>query len=1265
MTSPPSQLRLGTLHVRSLSTKLGAVLSLMRAHGLHTLCLQETCIPLDSLPAVHHAASQVKCSFFPGAQACNSRGTPYAGVAFLTRWPAKPVAIPNWPMAEGRVAALRVFRPRARPLLTVGVYLHASDATSAATLLDTVLPWAASLGEDFCVMGDFNLSKSHWPTSSLLASGQVYDADTVIGDPSSLPGTRRNAKGHLTGSVLDYMLHSPSVHVRARGQERAVADHDLVYYSLPMLGLPARLTWPPRPRLTSHPPPADAWTSAWPRFRLTFEAALDSGDLNAAWAALSACLAEVVCDRKPAIAPDQARGPRARPCEPHLKAPTYQSILERRLRRLGRRALEFATDVGNQPLFQALLRSVMDLGQVFPELHSLPWGTPEAAHSVFQLAETQAALDKDTRLQHWRATTGEDFAKLCQWVRSTLHVDAARTVWKELWAPTALPEPEGFDRLRQLVGVTTEFPLPTVTGASLFARFKATLKRSTGLDGWGAAAFVSAGLGSCEALALFWAACLQHGGLPAIWMQIRVALLPKADGGLRPISVASAAYRACMTCLLRECRPWFMSWADEELVGGVPGRDMSLSHDSLFSSLLDARSRHRAFVGAKQDVKKCFDTVQWDLALQAWTWLGAPARLVTLLRAFYAGQSRWLAVQGHFAAEPITPTRGILQGCPASVGLLNSLMLLWVRHLRAAAPTISRSVFLDDRALWGTGHRAATDLCTALQAAAEVDKALALSTHPDKLASWATRAPARRVLESEPVLCGPVVSSFKLLGITYRLATCSGAIDAASISEVVTRRCRRIAIAARTLLMRRHLLRSLVISLIAWIGPWAKVSAKTCSGWARSVEAAVGRTVSSRSRLLLWSAWAQPRLNPQFALAFAAIRHELRRVGSGPQPRPNCHACPSLEASLSVFAWSILPSPSGVWSTPFGQFRPGFLSAAVAQRLAEDSWTRQQWANDPKTDGPLDAQQHVCLAYHHKAVLQFMPGCERRVLHAAAFDARMLQRKAIPFDACACGVEVPTRTHVTFDCSADPWTGAQRSTAERRLLLPLVTGLAAPAWSLPEVTEDLLLGLSEARILDGALLVATDGSALQCPKQRDLLWFQHAGWGIAVTASCGFHGVVPGLDRSSAAAERYALLVLAFAAHALQAPVCVYTDNEALVTSFKSQVPPRDFAAYWCLVKQLLPANSSIHWVPAHERHPEWTVSTPGTTEAEIRALNHRADLSAGAATDPAKPAFAAARLSCQEASSWAAAVVKRQVCRTTSWHEAVMERMKALEIAP
>ncbi|OLP85407.1 LINE-1 retrotransposable element ORF2 protein [Symbiodinium microadriaticum] len=833
----------------------------------------------------------------------------------------------------------------------------------------------------------------------------------------------------------------------------------------------------------------------------------------------------------------------------------------------------------------AIRRDVHALAADFPSLLAQPWGLEPAAQHTFALADQQADHDRAIRLQHWQATTGEDFTRLCQWVRATvpshsphrpdadewtapLHPQAqaehAATTWGDLWAPANLPQPEGFAQIRALIGLTAEFPLPSITGAAIFARFKATAKKSTGLDGWGASAFLAAGQAACDRLADLWAACLQHEAMPQIWKHIRVCLLPKPDGGLRPISIASAAYRTCMTCLLRSCRAWFLSWADRELIGGIPGRHTGQAHDALFSALTVSRQRQVAFVGAKQDVRKCFDSVVWDLAFQTWEWLGAPAKLVALLRCFYSDQKRWLAVRGHFARECIVPTRGILQGCPASVGLLNGLMLLWTRHLHAAVPSVSRSIYLDDRVMFAVGRTAAADVYAALRAAAIADRAICLTVHPDKLACWATRAPARHILAADPELCGPLVTSFRLLGVTYRLASGSGVVDSARLDKVVTDRCRRIAIAARALSARRRLLMSLVLSLVSWLGPWTVVPHQTANGWARSIEAAVGRIVSARSRFLLWSTWARSRLHPKFALAFAAVSHELRRVG-GPSPPPDSvTACPALEASLAVFAWSILPG--GTWRTPFGHFAPGFVTRTVLLHVAEDSWLRLLWAADPKTIGPLQADEHFALAFHRAVAVVY-----------------------------------------------------------------------------------------------GAFLVATDGSALQAPAAKDLTWYQHAGWGIATSSDLGFFGVVPGLDRSAAAAERHALLTLACAANILETPVCVLTGNSALVTSFVSERLPADLEAYWALVRRWLPSGSSLHWVPAHGRHVGWASQLPLVSTLEARALNARADLSACAATEPLKPTFAADQRACKAAADWAELSVMRQSRLTHDWHETVAEQAKAL----
>ena len=60
-----------------------------------------------------------------------------------------------------------------------------------------------------------------------------------------------------------------------------------------------------------------------------------------------------------------------------------------------------------------------------------------------------------------------------------------------------------------------------------------------------------------------------------------------------------------MTRLLRSCRAWFLSWVDHALIRGIPGRHTGQAHDALFSALAVSRQSQVAFVGAKQDVRKC------------------------------------------------------------------------------------------------------------------------------------------------------------------------------------------------------------------------------------------------------------------------------------------------------------------------------------------------------------------------------------------------------------------------------------------------------------------------------------------------------------------------------------------------------------------------------------------------------------------------------------------------------------------------------------
>jgi hypothetical protein len=393
-------------------------------------------------------------------------------------------------------------------------------------------------------------------------------------------------------------------------------------------------------------------------------------------------------------------------------------------------------------------------------------------------------------------------------------------------------------------------------------------------------------------------------------------------------------------------------------------------------------------------------------------------------------------------------------------------------------------------------------------------------------------------------------------------------------------------------------------------------------------------------------------------MAFAAVQQEVRRnhrrlAGVLVPHQP----CPSFAAALLSLGW--LVNAAGVWTTPFGSFLPGFISTAVLRKTAEESWLRLLWATDPKAEGPLKPDQHFFLDYHRHQAHQLGSGHRRRVLHAAAHDARTLHRMQLPVTPCDCGEQLPTRTHVTFYC---PVLGnpalAVRSSPERRLLVPLLEGLTQQTWADPDPSEALLLALSEAPVLHDRVIVAIDGSCLQNTKSASMDWFRCAGWGIALSQDLQFAGPVPGLDRSPAAAERYALLVLAAAAGFLGLPVCILCDNKAITDRLRlgpcSAPAHSELAAFWHRVHALLPEGSVCHWIPSHGKLPSWSSPIPGLSTADARQLNAFADEAACAITEGFRDKYRCADAQLRALHAWSATAVELQLSRTTAFHAAV-----------
>ena len=104
----------------------------------------------------------------------------------------------------------------------------------------------------------------------------------------------------------------------------------------------------------------------------------------------------------------------------------------------------------------------------------------------------------------------------------------------------------------------------------------------------------------------------------------------------------------------------------------------------------------RNMAGAKADIQRCFDSVDFGVAFLVFDHLGAPAGLAQVLRFFYAGQTRWFISRGCVHPSPVPVQRGLLQGCPASPALLNAIMAIWSLAMARAHPRIGLAIYLDD-----------------------------------------------------------------------------------------------------------------------------------------------------------------------------------------------------------------------------------------------------------------------------------------------------------------------------------------------------------------------------------------------------------------------------------------------------------------------------------------------------------------------------------------------------------------------------------------
>ncbi|CAE7366489.1 unnamed protein product, partial [Symbiodinium sp. KB8] len=749
--------------------------------------------------------------------------------------------------------------------------------------------------------------------------------------------------------------------------------------------------------------------------------------------------------------------------------------------------------------------------------------------------------------------------------------------------------------------------------------------------------------------------------------QVRVALLPKPDGGRRPLAVASALWRVLATVVVRKLRSWTLSWVPAELIGSVPGRSCADLHASFASDAHRARTSSLPMAGHKADVQRCFDSVSFDQAFEVARWLGAPPSLLALLKAFYSRQERHVAWQGVYHHSPVAPVLGLLQGCPFSPLLLNCVCSLWVRVVKAAEPRASLAVYLDDRTVWRVGRQASQVVVAAAGAGTTFDDFFGLRLHPEKLGSFATTARERAALQAEALVVGAVKTQFVLLGVPYTFGT-TCLPDTAALTASVQRRCERVALAAASLPLRRSLVSELVLPLFAWAGPWTHFKQTHVDTWTRAVALALWghKPPNSRSRLLLWHVVGRPRLHPAHALDWATVRQEWLRCSLPDAFRlGSATITPRWVALQRKWGWT--SAPDGSWITALGVLRPGWDSLGCLRRVADYAFLQQVWTLDPKS-----SEHDLALSLPaFGPACRFVEGQDRRVLRTAtacAADARLLSRLQHPPSAdllcCACEDPLPSRTHLTFECPTKPWPLERGARCERALLLrllplPLPRSLPRPLPE-PQVDPEVVEALREAAA-EGRVLCASDGGAFLRPQ---LEWWQRAAWAVAFEGSNSrtvFGGLVAGMDQSPHAAERAGLWQFLRHLHHADVPATLYLDNFALVLRLRRGLSLGIWSgsnpAFWHAVSRTIRRNLVVAWVPSHGKQAKWQALEPSQT-ALVRALNAAADARCSSALLQLRPDWDAAVVRFEQAEAWSVRALSAQHGVCDRFHELLRQCM-------
>ena len=259
------------------------------------------------------------------------------------------------------------------------------------------------------------------------------------------------------------------------------------------------------------------------------------------------------------------------------------------------------------------------------------------------------------------------------------------------------------------------------------------------------------------------------GTFSSTCFQVFIALLPKLDGGKRPIGLYQTLFRVWVAAR----RPLISQW-ENNVVGreafaaskGQAPTDVVWRQSFRAETAQQAR---RIFGAVLWDLHKCYELISHRYLAEAAIKHQYPLGVLRITIASYRYPR--VICMNQIASKPVVPHRGIIAGCATATAELRLILIDLVRKHQNFYPRVCLSVYIDDIGLDCVADDTASMLAEILPAALTLAKGLdgiALPISKTKSAILSnSKSAATSLRRSLGNLGGPPMKDTRALGVDF------------------------------------------------------------------------------------------------------------------------------------------------------------------------------------------------------------------------------------------------------------------------------------------------------------------------------------------------------------------------------------------------------------------------------------------------------------------------------------------------------------------